>query len=228
VRTDGLAYVVVILMAVAVLEACGEGGWKRLVAVYTGLFGPLAAVYGAAIVGLGLWESNKLNGIRAGVMIVALFILAGGIAVVMPWVRRWLSERRALLGALVAANALLVIALWSVFPRGFYPSVANMVGNLSYAGGYGFTWYFALGLLAIAVSMGRAWENDAWSDVLLYAIGQFFFIALVVHGVAHEGRLNPADSFNRLVFHVLPLVFWLGGLIAGGLVATFRRKEIAR
>ena len=49
----------------------------------------------------------------------------------------------------------------------------------------------------------------------LFAIGQFFAIALVVHGVAHPGRIASADSFNRVAFHMVPIALWyIGSAIA--------------
>ena len=48
-------------------------------------------------------------------------------------------------------------------------------------------------------------------------IAQFFAIALVVHGLAHPGRLSSADSFNRVAFHIVPIALWY----AASAVATF-------
>ena len=57
----------------------------------------------------------------------------------------------------------------------------------------------------------RSAEVRRGADVTLFAIAQFFAIALVVFGVAHPGRLATADSFNRVAFHMVPVAMWYIG-----------------
>ena len=55
-----------------------------------------------------------------------------------------------------------------------------------------------------------------------------FAIAVIVHGLMHEGRLSRADSFSRLAFHAVPLFFWYLGTVAGGLVQTLSSPRSTR
>ena len=83
----------------------------------------------------------------------------------------------------------------------------NLFGG---AGGYFYLWYavvifFILAVIAGALRPGT-WTRSAFLSVLL-----FFVIAGLVHGLSHEGRLGAGDSFNRVVFEVLPVIVWLAG-----------------
>lgn len=221
VRTDGLAYLVVILLVAAVMQArFGARSVPRLAYLFGGLFTPLALVYGLAYAQLGIWPSVKMGGYQAGAVLAALAVIAVTIWVLAGWVGERFADTGGLLGMLVAANLAVIALAWSQFPADFFKASSNMIGNLTLKGGYGYTWLFAFGIVALGIALRRAWAADDWADLIAYAFAQFFFIALVVHGLTHPGRLAVADSFNRLAFHALPLAFLYGASVIGGLVAA--------
>jgi hypothetical protein len=41
----------------------------------------------------------------------------------------------------------------------------------------------------------------------------FFTTAALIHGASHLGRLGPTDSFNRVAFHIVPVIVWYTGVV---------------
>ncbi|MBN2404267.1 MAG: hypothetical protein JXE06_01655 [Coriobacteriia bacterium] len=226
-RTDGIAYAVVPLATASLLRlerdvpAC----------VHTVLLGaaavPLAVVYGSAFLTLGRWSSDKLSG-NAAAAVLLFLALAGGVSLVAertPKVGPWLRGNSRALLLVVLVQSLGIAGLVALRPTGFLAAGSNMLGNLFQAGGYGFLWFFALGIMAVSFVWGGQWRDGRWPTYLAYAIGQFFVVAFLVHGVGHPGRLSPADSFARVAFHAVPLVFWYAALVMTALAGTYRARK---
>jgi len=218
VRTDGLAYAVVALALAAVLNMVDPHP-RRLLGLHGGLYAVIAIAYGAAFIGLGVWHERKMSGKMAAAVIVATLLFAAA-SYAGPWFSRWFKNTRVLLLTVVGLNLVAIAGAYVLRPAGFAAAVPNMVGNLASAGGYGLLWYFIAGSTLVTLVLRRGWVDHEWTDYALYAFFQFFAIALIVHGLTHEGRLSPADSFSRLAFHAVPLFFWYLGTVAGGLVQT--------
>jgi hypothetical protein len=85
--------------------------------------------------------------------------------------------------------------------------------NLFEMGAYNRFWYFGFGLVLVGVIAAGLYRRNRWGGYLLYAIVQFFALAFVIHAATHPGRIGWGDSFNRIAFHALPLLFWLFGLL---------------
>jgi hypothetical protein len=216
-RPDGLVYVFVPMLLVVALRL--ERGWpaRRLLYYAAPLLAVLAASYVPAYVRLGAWQSGKLSGKIAFVSLA--LILAG--PVVGEWLARWdrsawLRRGHNALRFALALDALAVAAAAAIAPKNFSMSVSNMLTNLLSTGGYGRLWIFIAGVVLVTVVLGvlRCGDGPVYT---LFALAQFFAIALVVHGLAHPGRLSAADSFNRVAFHVVPIALWY----AASAVATF-------
>jgi hypothetical protein len=216
-RPDGLVYVFVPMLLVVALRVAKGWSARRLLFFAAPLVAVLAAAYAAAYVRLGFWGSNKLSGkatLAALFLIVAVPVFGEVCARWdrMAWLRR---GRRAFI--LVLALDVLAVAGAAVVARSrFFLSVGNMVTNLVRTGGYQYLWFFVAGVLLVTVALGALKRGDGLAYTL-FAIVQFFAIALVVHGVAHPGRTSTADSFARVAFHIVPIALWY----AAYAVATF-------
>ncbi len=223
-RTDGIAYVVVPIV-VATLLRLETRGSRSSYAVFLALVAaPLMAVYSSAFLDLGLWAGRKLTGMRAATTLSVLAIVALATLAIDSMPRLWgflSGHRRGLLLA-IGMNTIAVIGIAIARPEGFAETGRNMVINLFSTGGYRLLWYFAVGVIAIPVLWRFRWTGARWPAYLLFTIGQFLVVAVLVHGVAHPGRLSPADSFTRVSFHSVPLVFWYMGIVAATLAHALR------
>lgn len=228
-RPDGLAYafVVLALVAIAALERADTSPAAPLT-YCAALLAPVAAVYGTAILRLGFWRGPKLSGRMTATLIVALALagLATAAATALarhkPRMQALLGHTGVLLGVVLAADAAVIGLMAMRNPGGFAAATSNMVGNLGFEGGYGNLWIVAVILVALSLNTWRLWSHWRWPALTLYAVAQFFAIAVVVHGTSHPGRLSPADSFARVAFHAVPLVFVYAGYVIGGLLDTCR------
>ena len=225
-RTDGIAYVIVPIIVAALLRLETGGSRPAYVLFLATVAVPVIVVYGSALLDLGVWDGRKLTGSRA---IITLCVLTlAGVATVavdaVPRVRRLLAEQRRGLFLVVAANILALLGLAAMRPDGFAEAGRNMLINLFSTGGYRLLWFVILGIILIPFLWRYRWSPARWPVYLLYTIGQFFVVAVLVHGVAHPGRLSPADSFTRVAFHVVPLAFWYAGIVGTTLVQAVRRS----
>lgn len=184
---------------------------------WSGMLVPLWAFYGLAFATLGLWASeSKLNGTVALLLLLALTCV--------PFALWALRRIRAVSGLIkhpadvmrlvAAAEAVVLLAVMYYVRQDFATAVGTMVQNLLYGGLQGFVWYFASGVFVAALLFPRIRRIVPFGDQLLFALFQFFVAAIVVHATSHVGRVALNDSFNRVSFHALPLVFWYAGLLA--------------
>lgn len=201
---------------------------RRLTAFFAPLLGMLAVTYGAQFAELGLWSGLKLTAAAALAQIVGLAlvpVVALGLARV-PAVAKRLTPRGATLRASlgVIGTVLVVLVAWKT--SNFLLAGANMASNLFSAGGWGLFWVFATGVLLLAAAFPGIRRQAAASTELLGVLGLFLVVALIVHGTSHPGRLGPADSFNRIAFHVVPLIWWLAASLVGAALHDADRTGI--
>ena len=226
-RPDGLAYVFVpglVAAALIVSERWSRTEVARFVAGHLVLLG---ASYLTAFSQLGLWESRKLTGEQAALMLGASVVLALALFV-LPRVRPLMSlpsRRRVIVGLLSAGAALVVAAVVVLEPAGCRKAGTNMVTNLFVTGGYGHLWWGVAAGSLVTLFFPRILRSADFSDLLILALIQFFAIAFTVHSLAFPGRLHPADSFNRVAFHSLPLFAWYLTAFAGTAVAAVLRAR---
>lgn len=222
-RPDGLAYAF-IPMAVAALGSLPRGRPVEALAFVTPAALLLATIYGAAFVQLGLWNSDKLTGPQAAVMLLALLGTAGA------WTAASFHPRREgatlTIGYTTAVVGLATLAALEV--ERFAMALRNAAVNLLRTGEYGYLWYSLLGMLAVTLLFPALRRRGDWSSRLLFALTAFSAVAFAVHGTTHPGRLSPADSFNRVAFHAVPMLFWYVAAFAGGALSSRRAASVDR
>ncbi|MBN2841419.1 MAG: hypothetical protein JXP37_10740, partial [Coriobacteriia bacterium] len=174
-----------------------------------------------------VWQADKLGGKAAAAVLTALAVAGVGalLAPHVPILGPWLRRRGRAIWLLAAAEAAGIGALVYLRPAGFAESARNMVTNLFVTGRNGSLWYVAVGVLVLSVVWGGHWAGGRRPAHLLVAIAQFFAIAFVVHGMGHPGRLSVADSFNRLSFHVVPLIYWYAATVLASVLAAYRSQH---
>lgn len=225
-RTDGIAYVAIPAVVGTVLWLESGRSWRSQALFVCSAAIPIAVVYGSAFYSFGLWPAKKLSGKKAAVVLAGLTLGAAATLAmgVLPRLRAWLGHRKRALLLVCALEVAGLAGLAALRPSGFAESTGNMVTNLLRTGGYGYLWYFVFGAIAVSLAWGGQWRSGRWPLYLLLAVAQFFVIAAAVHGVGHPGRLNPADSFSRVAFHVVPLVFWYVAMVLTTLAAEYRER----
>jgi len=222
-RADGIAYMVVPALTATLVWWDGRHP-RREQLVYLGAAAlPVAIVYGSAFVRLRFWRAKKLSGRKAMAVLAAL--AATGVVTLfadrIPRIGPWLREgRRAVISLFVLEGAAL-LALAALRPKDFLVAGSNMITNLLDAGGNGHLWYVAIGVVLVSLVYRGQWRDGKWAGYLLFAIAQFFIVAVAVHGASHPGRLSPNDSFNRVSFHAIPLIFWYGAIVVTAIVAEW-------
>lgn len=223
-RSDGLAYLFV-PVAVAGVLLCSERWSKRetLRYVLTSMVF-VALPYVTALDHYGLWRSRKLAGDQAAGML--LLMLGAGVLLVvltrLPSLTERLTRRRVVWLLALINFTIFTVAFVNDMSR-FREAVTNMVGNLLYAGGYGPLWWCLFGGIAVTVAFAEIRRASDFSFILALTLLQFFATALAVHSMSHPGRLHPADSFNRVAFHTLPLFLWYLTSFAGTAMSTIVR-----
>ena len=224
-RTDGIAYVAALLV-VGTLAYLASDTPTRDHALFVGAAAlPIGLVYGASFAALGVWQATKLSGRTAGLVLAGLGVAAGITLVIgrVPHVGAWLRSPGRALALLTGLEVTAVLGLATLDPDGFIESTANMVTNLFSTGGNGNLWFAAVAMVGLSLVWGSQFRAERWPLLLVAVIVQFMVIAVAVHGVGHPGRLSPADSFNRVSFHVIPLIFWYAATVVTSLVAELRR-----
>lgn len=207
-RPDGLAYMFVPMLLVIAMRFGRGWSRERLAAYWVPLLVVLAVSYGPAFVRLHFWSSGKLSGRAAFAILVVAAALPVVAEALAGWDRtEWLRRKTNAVRLALAVDVLVMGLAASAAPRTFAASLRNMAGNLLSAGGYGYLWFFLFGVLAVTVAFGAARRGETLAD-LLFVAAQFLAVALVVHGLSHPGRLSPGDSFNRVAFHLVPILLW--------------------
>jgi hypothetical protein len=218
-RPDGLAYLFVPLGLAIVLYLSEKLDVRTYAIFCLSALMPLLAVYAVGFFELGLWESDKLSGSRAAAVLAVSFAacIAGWL---LPRAGRfgdWIAGRYNALRLAAAVNIVAAGSVLYLYREGAVPAIQNMLGNLMTEGAWGFFWYAAAAVVALSLVFAGLTRRSAWAWYLLYVLGQFFAIALVVHGLTHVGRLSVFDSFNRVALHIVPIVVWYAGAFLGTL-----------
>jgi hypothetical protein len=220
-RPDGPAYALapVVLAIAAYLE--GEHDPERLVAFFAPLLALLGLAFAAMWVRLGMWQGEKLTGTGAAAVLLLMMALP-----LAAWLlardRRtgpWLSRPGRVRTIAVSASVAVVVVAFVWKFSNFVLSLRNMAANLMLKGGWGTFWMFAFSALLLTLLFPAIRRRGAISAEAGYVLAQFACIALVVHGINHPGRLGLPDSFNRIVFHVVPLVWLYLASFAGAALA---------
>jgi hypothetical protein len=227
-RSHDLVYVFVPMLVVVALRF--QRGWttRRLVAYAGPLLAVLAASYVGAFLRLHAWKSDKMSGKTALLCLVLMAVVPVISEMLARWDRvAWLRRGHNAIRAMLVLDVLGVAGAAAVARGRFVVSTTNMVTNLFSTGGYEHLWYFLAGVVLVTVLLGilKCGDGPAYT---LFAIAQFFAVALVVHGVTHPGRLSPADSFNRVAFHIVPVIlFYTAASVAVFWSARAARKDAA-
>lgn len=224
-RPDGAAYSV-IPVAVAAAVMLRQHATVREVDAF---FGPSIAttllVSAGAFVQAGIWESDKL----AGAVFLA-FLGAQAIAwLIMRFLTgnppTWLTTGTNPLRLVIGIDILALSVIWRRAGEKAVTAVQNMSTNLLSQGGYRFIWPYAAAVLTLSLALRPRSTRHPYTGYLLFAILQFFAIALAVHSLTHPGRLGWGDSFNRVSFHVLPVVYLYAGMYLGEVLAALERSR---
>jgi len=215
-RPDGLAYVFQGLIVAAVCHLSGALSRRAIVAAYAALSAPLLVVYGAAFLRIGVWSGDKLQGSWAVALLGAILVfgvltvLAGTIEPILEWLRRVGGMRLA-----IAVNVLAIVAVAATDRGQFLFALRNMVANLALMGTWGLTWWVVLLGVVLSLVVRVRDVEEPGRQLLLFAVFQFFAIALVLHASVHPGHISPSDSFNRVALHIVPTAFWYLASYAG-------------
>jgi|GEM_PF-1259614 len=232
-RPDGLAYAVVPLALFAARWFAAGMRRAEVTTLFPAALTVPATVFGITLARYGLWvQQDKLHGAHAVVLLACYIALAVLLAASVRWKlgAAWLAQDdHATRVTLVLAAFGFGLASRSV-PVDFGMAMANIAQNLFHTGGYNSLWSFALGLAVLAGVFPQL-RREPVVRQLLVAIALFFITAATVHGLTHVGRANWGDSFSRVSFHVVPLVFLLLGhsastLLAGSRIARRRHSTI--
>lgn len=214
-RPDGFVYALVPLAAgSSIALRAGAHASRRVAALYAPHFALVLTVFGAAYVRNGVWVSPKLSG-RLALAMIGAHIVAGTFVWVLS---RWAPARR------VAGRYSLAVLL-GLFAAGFAglmllsdlaPQVAQtMSGNLLREGLWFSLWYLVPGLVILGSAITLLDSDESMVTISAWTIVAFFSAAFAVHGTQHAGHLGWTDSFNRIAFHIVPVVFLcMGAIIA--------------
>ena len=227
-RPDGLAYQFVPVAASIAALTVSKVRWRSVAAFFAPLVILECAVYAAGFLTLGLWKAPKLSGVTTLAILAVLALSAAGpwlvqlVSRVVPF--RMTGER--FLGLLVAVAAALMAAVLAIKWGSAREALANAGINLFLgAGGYFYLWYAVVILLVLTAITGDALRSGSWTRDAFLGVALFFVIAGLVHGTSHEGRIGAGDSFNRVVFEILPIVIWLGAAVVARILAPVAEAD---
>jgi hypothetical protein len=224
-RPDGPAYSVIPL-ALAAAVLLRERAPARVTDSY---FAPLVVtstlVTAAAVLQKGIWDSDKLS----GAMLIA-FIAGQAVAwVVVRWLAcrdlGWIARGTNAIKLAVGLNIPGLMVVWRRAGDQGVTTFQNMSTNLLQQGGYRFVWPYAAGVIGMSLALRPKSTRHPFTPYLLYTIFQFFAVALAVHALNQPGRLGWGDSFNRVAFHILPVVYLYAGFYLSELAAAVARTR---
>lgn len=221
-RPDGPAYSFVPLLTTLVLMV--RLGVER--SAYTPLFLPLATMVPAYTLATilqrrELWTAAKIT---APMLLgfAGLYVVMWAFMRFVPLERLgWLRWRTNAIALVLGIEALLGVALFRFAREDAITAALNATRNLLETGGWRFTWLYVIGYIVLSVAFRPRGAREPFRDYLLFAIVQFFFIAFTVHSLTHVGRIGWNDSFSRVAFHVIPVVYWYVGIFAVELLRAF-------
>jgi hypothetical protein len=227
-RVDGFAYQMVVWLLVVALAMRGRTQGLRLLPFFSAAWLLEFGTYAMVTARIRMWKSSdKLSGHMAFTLLLALLLFVVFVVFVIPRLsrlRQWLSRPRVFVLLVGVAGLLAIAALAALKTSSFKAAVGNEFVNLTRAGNWGFVWYFVAGALLLSLLVSRARKASPAAIYLLFSLYIFALVALAVHGASHSGRVGEGDTFNRIVFHALPLAFVYIGLFAGGLVGMLRES----
>ncbi len=225
-RPDGPPYVFVpLLTAIAFLMWLGVSPKS-----YDLLFAPMVlglVIYAVAtVLARGeFWVTHKMT---AGMLLwfAALFAALWGFLRflsihTLEWLRTGMNAPRFIIGIEAAALTVLFVAI----PDRINLMLVNNVTNLWDTGGWRSLWAFLPAYAVLALTVRPRAGRERFRAYVGFAIVQFFVVAFIVHGTSHVGRIGWGDSFNRVAFHVVPLIYLYVGYYAVELLkATGARR----
>lgn len=219
-RPDGPAYVFIIVLTLVAAMLRARCDVKR----YDAFFLMPALLLGlytvATIIQRGMWTSSKISAMQM-LEFAALYVIAWAVLRFVPWQRSdWLTYRTNTLALILSTEAIVIVWVFRRIGMQGVKTLENMLVNLLQNGGWRSFWWFMAAFLIISVAL-KAARRDPFTGYVLFAASQFAVIALIIHGVAHPGRLGWGDSFNRVAFHAVPLLYLYLGMHAAGLMRAF-------
>lgn len=224
-RPDGFIYALVLLLGGGVVALRFLHHERRAV---LSLFVPhltlCLLVFGAAFVRNGIWSSTKLSGPLAVAMLASHLALGAAFWGLASSPRGTKAVARHGLLTLAGLAVLGVVGLSAVI-EGAPDVAATMLTNLLREGQWGVLWYLVpaiVGLSALASVLDR---DDAVLRISTWTVPMFLAAAFAVHATQHPGRLGWTDSFNRIAFHVVPVVFLCVGAIIAWAARTLTHDE---
>lgn len=223
-RPDGLAYAVVPLALFVTLWAPGGYSLRSLSTIFATTFALPAIVFGLTIARYGLWvQDEKLNAVHVVALLIGYTVAALAMSQLPRWrsAAAWLAEDDNVVRLAVAGAALVFGAATVLAREDFGLAMGNMVRNLVHRGGYNSLWVFAVGLVVLTL-VTSGLRRDRMVRHVLVSLALFFITASIVHGLTHVGRTSWGDSFSRVSFHVVPLVFLLLGYVAAVVLECVR------
>jgi len=219
-RPDGAAYSLIPFAVAAAVLVRVRAQAAEVDAYFAPLVGTSALVTAGAMAQTGVWESDKLPGI----VLLAFIGAQAMVWIALRWLSgrdtNWLARGTNAVRAIVALDVPVLLVVWRRAGEQGVAAVQNMTANLLSQGGYRFVWPYAAGVLGMSVALRPRTTRNPYTAYVLFAIVQFFAVALAVHALTHPGRLGWGDSFNRVAFHILPVVYLYAGLYVSELVAA--------
>jgi len=228
-RPDGLAYAFVVHGLCSLLLLLRRIDGRATGMYYAVSLVPFAVTLAVLVANEGLYAVGERV---SATTYVALLLVSAGFGTGSVVVSRRLSAesrwRRPAwaFGALGAGMVLAVAVTYVLRTETMRTAVEVAWVNLTDKGGWNSFWAWAAILLMIATLASiRKADRDDWQPFVLSAALIFVTVVATVHGSVHPGRRGWSDSLNRLVFHVVPLLFWLFGLTVTRLAERIGRTQ---
>lgn len=228
-RPDGIAYAAVpIVTFVAALARADMPPGGRVLAFLGTALATLWTAYGLVVARIGVWAAvpTPISARPGGAPVLALLALLALAAPAAAALARARGVRaflrvggRTRLIAAAGASALAIVVA-ATHPATAGAALYHAAGNLTVTGGWGAFWYAAAALAALGVASRSVLGGSERREYVSLAVWLFFVCGMAVHSSGHPGRFGWSDSFTRVAFHTVPLVFWYAALLAEDLLAV--------
>jgi hypothetical protein len=228
-RPDGAAYAVVpILVASALLVRATNVGRSVPAAFFGPLLGAVSVVVVGGIVQHGNWWTRKLS-LQTLLIFLALYAFTWVLvrAICSGNHTGWLRTGTNPLRLAVALDFLALFVAWRVWFDTVMHSLSNMMSNLLSTGGYRSFWPLMSSVVVISLSLRPNSSRHRFTAYALFAVVQFMVIAFVLHGIRHPGRIGWGDSFTRVSFQIVPVIYLYVGLYIGELARAVLGRDQA-